>query len=89
MKAKTMTLIKRRMGLARMLLPPRTLRTIGIAVSINSTGKSHIITNSGIGNPSLKLRRLLTSMIMNGRMSRKLMIAGSLELVRIFCMISA
>ena len=62
-----------------MLFPARTLRTMGMSVRMNSTGRSHIKINKGKGKSSLKFRLLTTSMIMNGRMSRKLMSADDPE----------
>jgi hypothetical protein len=63
------------------LFPALMLRTIGVAVRMNSSGKSHIMTNKGIGKPSLKFRRLTISMTMNGMTSRKLMMASHLRFV--------
>jgi hypothetical protein len=50
---------------------------------MNITGRIHMMTNKGIGNPSLKFRLFTNSRIMNGIMRIKLMIAGERRFVRI------
>ena len=88
MRIRKTTLIRRIKGLARMLFPACTFRTIGMPVRMNSTGRSHIIINKGMGKPSLKFRLLTTSRIINGSTSKKLNIAGNLRFVSMVCIIS-
>ena len=88
MKTKITTLTKRLIGCAMTLFPVRTFRTIGIRVMMNIMGKSHIMTNNGMGKPSLKFRLFTNSRIMNGSTRSKLMIVGDLRFVRIFFIVS-
>ena len=81
MRIKKATLSKRLMGFTMILFP---VRTIGIRMRMNATGRSHNKPNNKIGKSSWKLRLFINSRIMNGSTRIELMIAGDLRFIRTF-----
>ena len=79
--AREATLNKKVRGFARGLLPVRTLRTIGMRMSINIVGQSHNTPNKRMRPRALCLVMVLfrDSRIANGSISRKLMNAAILK----------
>jgi len=57
---------------------------MGIIVTMNRIGRSHIKPNNGMGKLSGKFRLFTNSRIMKGSMNSKLMSAGDLRFVKIF-----